>query len=57
MEIDKKEYIAGQLAQIKMAMLEAGGVDNWQWYSESLSPEGEESYWDIKERLTKEMNS
>lgn len=35
-----KELLA---AERKLLCLEAGGVDNWEWYSESLQDCG---YWD-----------
>lgn len=28
----------------KLRRLEDGGVDNWEWYSDSLYPDEEESY-------------
>jgi len=31
-------------AAAKLAALEAGGVDNWEWYGASLYPEDEEGY-------------
>jgi len=34
--INKKEYDALQKDSRKLAALEAGGVDNWEWYGESL---------------------
>lgn len=44
--VDKKRLEDLERASRKLAALEAGGVDNWEWYSESLSDflkeEGEE---------------
>lgn len=40
----KRRYLTLLSAEIKLQMLEAGGVDNWEWYGESLNPEDEESY-------------
>lgn len=34
--ITKKEYESLQKDSRKLAALEAGGVDNWEWYGESL---------------------
>lgn len=34
--IDDKEYARLLKAERKLSALEAGGVDNWEWYSESL---------------------
>ncbi|AMO44223.1 hypothetical protein DSS3P8_165 [Roseobacter phage DSS3P8] len=33
-----------QDAQFELSCLEAGGVDNWEWYSESLA-----EYWEMIE--------
>ena len=38
--ITKKELNSLQRDSRKLAALEAGGVDNWEWYSESL-----EEFW------------
>lgn len=35
--IPKAEYESLQRRSRKLAALEAGGVDNWEWYGESLS--------------------
>ncbi len=35
--ISKKEYEELMDRNRKLSALEAGGVDNWEWYSESLS--------------------
>jgi hypothetical protein len=34
--ISKDEYFNLKAAELELSMLEAGGVDNWDWYSESL---------------------
>jgi hypothetical protein len=39
-KIPKKEYVALRMAQIMISRLDAGGVDNWEWYGESLNPDG-----------------
>lgn len=36
------------LAENKLGALQAGGVDNWQWYSDSLSDHG---YFKFQEEL------
>jgi hypothetical protein len=36
MEISKEEYFRLKCDSIKLQMLEAGGVDNWEGYSISL---------------------
>lgn len=47
---DTKEYMQMEIDELKAELeksnffiqcLEAGGVDNWEWYSESLQP-----YWE-----------
>lgn len=35
--VTRKEYDKMQRELSKLAALEAGGVDNWEWYDESLS--------------------
>lgn len=35
--ISEKEYDRLDLVDMKMNALEAGGVDNWEWYSDSLN--------------------
>jgi hypothetical protein len=34
-----KEYYRLKKKELKLEMLEVGGLDNWQWYGESLYPE------------------
>jgi len=53
--ISKKEYYQLKCAQNELMLLESGGVDNWEWYSESLHPKGEESYSDYNDKLAKEL--
>lgn len=38
--IPTKEYEALKRDSMILAALEAGGVDNWEWYSESLKDAG-----------------
>ena len=38
--ISKAEYEALKRDSMILAALEAGGVDNWEWYSESLRDAG-----------------
>jgi len=38
-EITVKELISLKVDQKNLQMLEAGGVDNWEWCSESLYPD------------------
>lgn len=56
-EIPVSEYIALLKAEAKIDMLEVGGVDNWDGYSESLFPdlEGVSSYDEICESIDEEF--
>lgn len=42
--IDKAEYDELLRRSRKLAALENGGVDNWEWYGESM-----QAYWDAEE--------
>lgn len=42
--ISKKEHDRLQDRDFKLRCLENGGVDNWEWYGDSLEP-----YWAEKE--------
>ncbi|MEW4567402.1 hypothetical protein AB1L88_05990 [Tautonia sp. JC769] len=56
MEITKEEYYRRlKCAELKLDMLEAGGVDNWDWYGDSLNPDGEQSYSDLRDELKAEI--
>ena len=44
MEISKEEYLRLRVADATLTRLNAGGVDNWEGYGDSLNPEGEESF-------------
>jgi hypothetical protein len=37
--VSKEKYEQLLKSECKLDMLEAGGVDNWSWYGESLKPE------------------
>lgn len=52
--ITKEEYISLLKQEVRLNMLENGGVDNWEWYGESLNPEGEESYEDLCKQIEEE---
>ena len=51
--ITQQEYSELLIAADKLRRLENGGVDNWEWYSESLrsSEDEEQSHWDYAESL------
>ena len=55
MEITQEEYYRLKCAELKLDMLEAGGVDNWDWYGDSLNPDGEKSFSDWRDELKKEI--
>ena len=40
-KITKDEYLELLKAKEELMLLEIGGVDNWEWYGESLNPSGE----------------
>ena len=42
----KQRYLTLLKAELKLDMLEMGGVDNWEWYGEALNPDDETSYGD-----------
>lgn len=48
--ITKEEYFRLRCAEVELGMLEAGGVDNWDWYGESL-----ELYEDRKNEIHEEI--
>ena len=35
-EVDKETYMELLIDSAKLRLLEEGGVDNWEWYGESL---------------------
>lgn len=51
--IDKHRLRELLESELKLEMLEAGGVDNWGWYDEALNPEGEDSFTCLKAALPK----
>lgn len=55
-EITKKEYLRLLIAEETLNRLEHGGVDNWEWYSESLNPEGEERLDEFEAKTKKALN-
>ncbi len=42
--ISKQEYVNLKDCQLQLLALERGGVDNWEWYEDSM-----EGYWQMKE--------
>lgn len=53
--ITRQEYFELQCDSTKLAMLEAGGVDNWDWYGESLHPDEGPTILDQVDELKKSI--
>ena len=49
--IPVEEYIGLLVDSERLGRLECGGIDNWEWYSESLNPRGEDSIGVFEARL------
>lgn len=56
MEVLKEEYIKLKVAAEELSRLNAGGVDNWEWYGESLNPDGEPTLDEFKDALIKKLS-
>ena len=55
-EISKLEYFNLLKCELKLSMLDNGGVDNWEWYDESLFGSSlEEKYPEGCKRIKKEV--
>ena len=52
--ISRERYIKLLLAEEVLSRLEAGGVDNWDWYGDALNPEDEPDLDTYEEMLIKE---
>lgn len=55
--ISKREYMALRLSAERLGMLEAGGVDNWEHYGDSLYPMSKPTIEDIEKDLTAEIGA
>lgn len=53
--ITVNEYYSLKVAKEKLERLEASGVDNWDFYGDSLNPEGELTMQEFREKLAKEL--
>jgi hypothetical protein len=53
--ISKKEYFDLLVCKETLNRLESGGVHHWDWYSESLYPDGEKSICFFEKKLKKEI--
>jgi len=49
-QISIGEYIQLKQDQRTLELLEVGGVDNWEWYGDSLNPDGED-FDDIMDKI------
>jgi hypothetical protein len=49
--IPKQKYTKLLIAEMKLNRLESFGVDNWEWYGESLNPEGEPDIDEAEEKI------
>jgi len=43
------------MAKETLNILDRGGVDDWEWYGESLNPDGGEDFDALEERIHKEV--
>lgn len=53
--ITKNEYFELRCAREKLSRLESGGVDNWDWYFESLYPNGYAEWEEFERKLEEEI--
>lgn len=53
--ISREEYLRLRIDELKIIRLKAGGVDNWEWYGDSLNLDGDEPLEDAIERLKAEI--
>lgn len=51
--ITKKEYVELLKADKELTLLHIGGVDNWEFYGDSLNPDDGKSYEDHCEEIDK----
>lgn len=49
--VTKDRYNQLLVAEERLKRLEAGGVDNWEWYHESLNPKDQPSMEEFEEAL------
>jgi len=55
--ISKDEYVRLLLRETELDMLEGGGVDNWDWYSDSLYPEEGDTFDDYEKQIMNHVES
>lgn len=52
--ISREEYRNLLISQLKLELLEEGGVNNWEGYEYSLHPDGEADFWERAEEIENE---
>lgn len=55
--ISKDECLRLLLDSACLGLLEAGGVDNWDWYGDSLSPDDGDGIEEATTRLTAKVEA
>lgn len=55
MKITKQRYLELLRSEEILSRLEADGVDNWEWYGESLNPQGELSIRELMEKTNQSL--
>lgn len=55
-KVSKEEYERLLIADLKLSMLEAAGVDNWMWYGEALYPDEGPNFQDECDIIEQEVN-
>jgi len=53
--IKREEYFSLKVDEMEMRRLNDAGVDNWDWYSEAINPEGKTTYQDEVNNIKKEI--
>lgn len=53
--ITKQEYLELRISDARLTRLEGGGVDNWEWYGESLNQP--DSFDKVEEELRQEIEA
>lgn len=55
--IRKSEYLSLLMSEEKLNRLECGGVNNWEWYGESINPEGRPDLDDYEKELVETIKT
>jgi hypothetical protein len=54
-KIPKQYYAKLLVGEMQLNRLEAGGVDNWEWYGESLNPDDEPDFDEMETNIIKHV--